>query len=173
MAEFIRSGNGKFNISKIVGQADKILKDTAQKEARSFRRNWQTWDEKPTIRIIKIKEGYALVIDSVIWGFVNFGTKPHTIAPRGYGNGGTDPYTGKKVKGSDYLRYQPDFTPKTSPNRIGAKEGGKRGAYWQFEDGQSVQHTGVEPRLFHEKILEKQPERLANSIYKMMLNQTK
>lgn len=159
---------GSFELSKIKGEVDAVLKDTAKKEAQSFRRTVSTWSSytKPKFKVTKIPDGYAVTTDSMIYAFVNYGTKRHRIAARGKGNGGIDPYTGRIIKGADFISYQSEFTPKTSPNRIGAKEGGKSGEY--TKPRKAVMHSGITPRLWTEKVIEKQPKRLADSIVKVI-----
>lgn len=142
--------------------AEKVLKDTANKEARSFRRTVQTWNEKPTFSVKKVPNGYEIQTDDIRYYWVNFGTKKHLIPPRGKNRGG-----------ADTIAYQKDFTPKTQPNRIGAKSGGKSGPMKIWPKGYAVAHPGIKPRRFDAQIVRLIDKRLADSAQKEINSQVK
>lgn len=148
----IKNSKQLFNEKEILDILDRAAKDTAQKEARSFRRGVETWKTKVSFRMIKdtSKNGinYKIVTDSLIWKWVNFGTKPHRIS----------------AKNTPNLKYQSDFTPKTRAGFIGSRDGGKFGNNWVVAD--SVMHSGIEARRFDKEILKKADKRFLDSVLK-------
>jgi len=146
-----------FEEDAIFNMAISTSKDAARKTARSFRRSTKTWKNKPTFRIRKIpgEVDWEVYTENKVWHWLDKGTKKHEIAPKGKANGG-----------SDRLAYQTKFTPKTSPNRVGSKPGGKSGNYWIGKKGQSVMHPGVKARKWTERQAEKEEKRFFDSFLK-------
>lgn len=128
---------------------DKAFRNVAQREARSLRRGTETWTNKPSFRMEKTSTGYRIVTDSSIWKFVNYGTPKHTI----------------RARNAKTLKYQKNFTPKTRPNFVGSKQGGKSG---DFIFPSVVEHPGVKARRFDLKNLEKLEDRIIDELDKVL-----
>jgi hypothetical protein len=99
-----------------------------------------TWDHKVFWDVqISLKGGPTVLVgsDDQILRWLNDGTKPHSI-PKG--------------KGKKTLWYQPGFTPKSTPNVIGSKKGGK---YGPFISRKKVFHPGFEARNYEKVLKEK------------------
>jgi hypothetical protein len=143
--------NNSIEFPDIEELTNKVLKKVAQLEARSLRRGTETWNNKPTFSVQQSATGYQVVTTDQQWLWVNFGTPPHTIAPRN----------------AKVLAYRGDFTPKTRPGFVGSRAGGKTG---EFVFRGPVQHPGVEARRFDERNLEKLDERIDREIEKMLEN---
>lgn len=96
----------------------------------------QTWKDRPAFSTEK-REGYRSVsTEDEIYGYVNFGTRPHVIMP---------------VR-ARALRFQTGFRPKTRVRFIGSNVGGTSGP---FVGARQVQHPGSEGRAFDETIQSK------------------
>lgn len=153
--------DGFIKYSDIKSEIEAVVKDTAEKEARSFRRTVQTWSakNKPIFRIRKINSGddiahYGIFTDSLIYKWVNFGTKPHKIVANGNAGGN-----------GLWLRFQENYKAKTRPGFITARDGGKFG---NWVTPTETNHPGIEARRFDEQIAEKQQKRLDDSIEKLL-----
>lgn len=113
------------------------LRKTQEELEESFALTTWSWNHQPRIAIQKrmstIKSGGRAFVRVYtrdrIYVMLEFGTRAHTITRR------TAPA----------LRYQMDFTPKTSVRWLGSRPGGKFG---NWTNRISVQHPGFESRLF-------------------------
>lgn len=96
----------------------------------------QTWQHKPSFPI-QSPSAYRRIVatDDEIYGYVNDGTRPHKILPKG-----------------KMLRFNTPFRSKTLPNKIYSGPGNK-GANVVFSRG--VNHPGSKPRAFDKAIKEK------------------
>lgn len=105
----------------------------------------QTWKDRPDFAIEK-RDGYRSVsTEDEIYGYVNFGTRPHLIMARPGGG----------------LRFQTGFRPKTRVRYIGSNAGGASGP---FVGAKSVQHPGSEAREFDQTIQEKWDGLMQNTL---------
>jgi hypothetical protein len=118
-----------------------MRKKTSRDLKRDFRKTVRTWNEKPRFRDVFFKQPNQYILkvfpdgsnaDKYAW--VDLGTRPHLILPK-------SPNT--------RLKFPGDFTPKTTPGRIGSSRGGKSG---QVIYPRVVRHPGIEPRNFSKNI---------------------
>lgn len=104
-----------------------------------FQVTTQTWEHQPTFTLSKPNEDTRIVsTDDAIYGYVNFGTKPHIIVPR---NGKVLTWIGG------------NFKAKTRPRVIGSNKGSNKGNTIVYT--KLVQHPGNEAREFDETIAKK------------------
>lgn len=103
----------------------------------------KTWSTRPEFVIEKIKDGRKVYTKSEIYGYVNDGTRPHTIAPR---------------NGKALVFGGPGFKAKTSPGVIGSKKGAR--GKGTIITPKPVQHPGTQARNFSKTIAAKWQEQL-------------
>lgn len=100
-----------------------------------------TWETPVDFDIRNVSGSRNLIVrietDSDIFGYVNFGTRPHTIEPK-------DP--------DGWLRFRRGYDAKTTPGILQSFPGGKSGG---FVYRKSVKHPGTEARNFTGRIQEK------------------
>lgn len=105
---------------------------------RRFRRTVATWRHQPQFDAITDYSGAEMSVlvrtDDEIYGYVDRGTRPHMIFPRGQG------YP---------LRFQAGYNAKTTPGSLTSGPGGPYGATVR---AWSVKHPGTAPRHFSEQI---------------------
>lgn len=119
-------------IDALVAEAERV----ADEIETDFAFTTSTWDHQPKFeKEIDTTDGIAVLVgtDDEIYGYVNDGTRPHTIEP-----------VNKSV-----LRFQAGYTPKTSPGSMTSKRGGSFG---DFVYAKSVRHPGIRPRNFDKRI---------------------
>lgn len=96
----------------------------------------QTWQHKPSFPIASPSTYRRIVAtDDEIYGYVNDGTRPHRIMPKG-----------------KMLRFNTPFRAKTLPNKIYSGPGSK-GSNVVFSRG--VNHPGTKARAFDKAIKDK------------------
>ncbi len=101
-----------------------------------FKVTTQTWSHKPDFPISSPSTYRRIVAtDDEIYGYVNDGTRPHKILPKG-----------------KRLRFNTPFRPKTLPNKIYSGPGSK-GSTEVFSRG--VNHPGTKARNFDKAIKDK------------------
>lgn len=108
-----------------------------------FKVTTQTWEHKPSFPISS-PSAYRRIVstDDEVYSFVNDGTRPHIIRPKGGG----------------VLVFRTPFRAKTLPNRIASGPGGT-GATEAI--AREVNHPGAAPRAFDKAIKEKWDQRFA------------
>lgn len=100
-----------------------------------FKVTTQTWKDKPTFTIER-KAGYRKIsTDDRIYGYVNFGTKPHLIRAK-----------------KRFLSFRGGYRAKTTPRIIGSTTGGASG---KPLFAKVVHHPGTKARAFDEAIKDK------------------
>lgn len=104
-------------------------------------RGVRTWSNKPTITISRTADGVAFGTDDPIYGYVNDGTKAHTIAP----------------KRGRFLAFGAGGRAKTQPGVVGSG-GGARGDTRVF--ARVVRHPGTKARGFT-KVIARQMGKVA------------
>ena len=95
-----------------------------------------TWDTQVGFTAVDKRTAVEIVSDSKIFNWVNRGTRPHEIRPRG-------PWP---------LRFPGGFTAKTTP---GSLSSGPGGSFGDTIVARSVQHPGIKARRFDKLIAEK------------------
>lgn len=125
--------------SKLPSGADysKAIEAAVQKSAalvlRDLEATTRTWKHKPAfdVTITRTGENYSVSAgtDSLIYGYVDAGTKPHVIRP----------------KRSKYLRFSSGYRAKTRVGIIGSNPGG---AFGSDVYSKSVNHPGTKARGF-------------------------
>ena len=139
----LRSSKVRLELLNAVGrQATAIKKDYA--------RTVKSWAKKPEFEVQQsLKGGPSVLVgtDDVVYLFVDEGTRPHIIAPKG-------PWP---------LRFQTGYKAKTSPGVLDSGSGGKFGPERR---ALVVHHPGTEARGFsakiaaeHEKLFKRAMER--------------
>ena len=130
-----------FPTKNLLRQVDTELKRLANRGASEFSKTTSSWDTRVGFDVRKQSdEEYSAGTDNEIYGYVNDGTRPHTIRAR---DGGL-------------LAFQSGYNAKTTPRQIGSQSGGPFGPTVY---AQEVQHPGTAPRDFDDAIAEKlQPE---------------
>jgi hypothetical protein len=99
---------------------------------KAFRSATASWKHKPTIEIIYDRDGIpSVIVHGDVFYFVDVGTDPHTIAPKG-----------------GFLRFQAGFTAKTTPGSLASGPGGSFGPY--VFTRKPIEHPGTKPRGFSE-----------------------
>jgi hypothetical protein len=118
----------------------KVAKHVGREMLRRFRRTVASWRRRPRFEVIEEATPTSLAVlggtDSEIYKYVDLGTRPHIIEPRGAG------YP---------LRFQSAYTAKTTPGVIGSQAGGPSGP---FVSAYRVRHPGTKARRFSEMILQ-------------------
>lgn len=122
--------------------ADLVLTD--------FERTVETWTKQPdfTIERAALQAGDMVALvwtDNEVYGYVNFGTRPHDIFPRN----------------AKRLHFLSGYTPKTSKSLVGSNGGGATGND-VFAAG--VHHPGSEARAFDQAIVIKRQGDFATSV---------
>lgn len=111
------------------------LDDTAKLALRRFHDATDTWKHKPRF-IVQVGEfSRNIRVESVIFTYVDEGTKPHIIKPRR----------------ARFLRFGTPFIAKTVPSVL-ASRAGSRGNTQVF--AKVVRHPGSKPRGFTKRITE-------------------
>ena len=101
-----------------------------------FKVTTQTWQHKPSFPISSPSDYRRIIAtDDEVYGFVNDGTRPHRILPKG-----------------KLLRFRTPFQSKTLPNQIMSR-GGSKGTAEVFSRG--VNHPGTKARRFDIAIKQK------------------
>ena len=109
------------------------LKETAQEVKQDLEAVTKTWKHKVkfTVRVVKRRGRLGITVSTKdkIFGFVNYGTKPHIIRPRV----------------ARALKFQRGYKAKTRPGFIGSSGGGSSGKtiFTKY-----AQHPGSEARKF-------------------------
>lgn len=113
------------------------LRSVGKKVLKDFEATVKTWDHKPKFELAISLKGkgpqFIAGTDDEIYGYVNFGTRPHRIVP-------------KRAK---VLRFRGTYSAKTTPGVIGSKSGGSSGDV-VFSKG--VNHPGTKARNFDKQI---------------------
>lgn len=146
-----------FETTNLKRLTEKAFRDVAEKEVRTLRRGTASWDTRVSFKIEPISStaiGFKISTDSQVWKWVNYGTKPHVIEANGNSGG-----NGRN------LAFQSQFKPKTLPNRITSRSGGKSGQ-WVYP--QKVYHTGAEPRDFLKNLEPQRDKRIEESLDKYL-----
>lgn len=124
---------------------DKVAKDI-KADYKATMRTWKKQKVDPVLAN-QGEEARLIYVNSKVFGFVDWGTRPHIITPR----------TARR------LAFRSGFTPKTTPGVIGSGPGGSFGAYVYAK---RVSHPGNKPRLFTKAIAEKRKNDLQREIDK-------
>lgn len=126
------------DIDKLKSAVNNALSAAARGAKVDFNVTARTWEHKPEFKITNPAKYMKIVsTDDAIYGYVNFGTKPHIIVPR---NGKVLTWIGA------------NYRPKTRPRVIGSNKGGNDNTVVYTK---MVQHPGTEARHFDETIAEK------------------
>jgi len=138
----------------------RIMKQVAQTAARDllrrFRRTTHTWRRKPRFEAIQETTPTGVTVlagtDSDVYKFVDQGTRPHIIEPKGPG------YP---------LRFQSGYRAKTMPGYLGSGMGGPFGSY---ASAYRVRHPGTQARRFTEMIFKDVEPRTFKLFVKLIHN---
>lgn len=122
-----------FDIPRIERAVKKAMYEAAEEGKDLLERCTATWENQPTFTITEVKDGLIIGTDDPIFGYVDEGTPPHTIAP----------------KRRTFLRFRSGYTPKTSPGQIGSGSGGASGDV--VFTRKPVNHPGTRARRFTEQ----------------------
>ena len=115
-----------------------VSKQIGRELMRRFQRTVQTWRHRPRFEVLEeVGPNQVSVLagtDDEIYNYVDKGTRPHIIEPKGTG------YP---------LRFQSMYQAKTIPGVIGSQQGGPSGPY---VGAYRVRHPGTRARRFTEVI---------------------
>jgi hypothetical protein len=122
---------------------DRVLHDVAEEAKQDFEKTVETWKDKPKFEIDERPRSIAVITDDEIFGFVDRGTKPHTI----------------RAKNQNALAFQGGYQAKTTPRVIASRPGGRSGpTVFAVE----VHHPGTEAREFTKTIYNKWQREFTN-----------
>ena len=127
----------KFRLAFLSGM-HKVGRDTV----KEYQKTVATWAHKVTFEyLVSLQQQGPTMTAGVsggegaqIWRYVNEGTRPHVILP----------------KGDKSLAFQSGYNAKTTPGLISSKAGG---AYGDVVFARGVLHPGTEPRDFDKAIV--------------------
>jgi hypothetical protein len=122
-------------LERLPRQLDKALDDEAQLIKADFAKSTGGWSTAVTFTVTSGSFSRKVGTTNRIYGFVNEGTPPHMIYPRG-----------------KFLFFNVPYTAKTRPGSLGSGGGGK-GDTPVF--AREVRHPGTKPRKFNELIADK------------------
>lgn len=124
-------------MDKVAIRVQSMLEDTTStwKHEVRFAISAPSWDKR------------EISTNDEVYGYVNFGTRPHLIGPRN----------------ARYLRFASNYTAKTRPGVIGSGPGGPSGSMVFFRG--VVMHPGTKPRKFTKEIAKLFSSRLAEAIH--------
>jgi len=115
-----------------------VAKMAEREMLRRYRRTTQTWRHKPTFVAVRefTPNSYGVIVgtDDPVYGYVDRGTRPHIIEPKGPG------YP---------LRFRSGYNAKTTPGVLGSQNGG---AFGNSVHAWRVHHPGTQARKFTEMI---------------------
>jgi hypothetical protein len=137
--EDFQSVINKINLS--FAKMRSIIRDTGktiEREAlRNYRRTVNTWRKKPQFDAIAeyTESGFEILVgtDDKIYAYVDRGTRPHVIRPRG-------PWP---------LRFKSGYSAKTTPRVLSSSPGGAEGPTVYARE---VFHPGTQAREFTDEI---------------------
>lgn len=108
---------------------------TAVAVIQDFEQATRTWNHKPGFKITRDADSTSVGTDDEIFGYVDGGTRPHDIRPRG-----------------KRLKFQGGFKAKTTPGSLRSGSGGSSGA---FVFAKVVHHPGTKARNFSKLVNER------------------
>lgn len=111
------------------------LDSVAEEATRLLEKTTTTWTTNVRFYTKRTKYGRGIYSRSQVWDWVDQGTKPHVIRPKG-------PWP---------LRFRVGGRPKTRPRYL-TSYSGSPGNEWRASQG--VQHPGTEPRNFSQRVKE-------------------
>lgn len=121
--------------------------EEAQKVVADYHTTTSTWKKRPVWRIQPTRFGFNVFTDNAIFSYVDEGTRPHAITPKG-------PYPLRfKVKG---------FRPKTRPGRFKAVSGRKASGPDVY--AAAVQHPGTKPRKLTQQVQKRSERRISRAM---------
>jgi hypothetical protein len=134
--------NSPFNrdISGFADALEKLLDDEADEVKKDFEKTTSTWETKVNFTINKTKFGRGISTKSKIYGYVNNGTRAHTI-------------TARRAR---VLAFGSASRPKTRPGVIASSNGGSGGSTVYRRQ---VRHPGTTAREFDKAIYAKSQKR--------------
>lgn len=128
-----------------------------------YEKTTSTWQHKPKFDYLVSLEGDGPTLVAGVSGggeaadiyrYVNEGTRPHVILP----------------KGDKPLAFQSQYTAKSTPGLISAKQGGSSG---EVVYARGVLHPGTEPRNFDEAIAKQMQPRFKDAMEEAMKDAAK
>lgn len=128
----------------------KVIQAELKKEVTQVKKSYAltttTWQHRPVFQVRQAGEyTFTVSTDDRVYGYVDAGTRPHTIKP----------------KGNYPLRFNSVFTPKTAPGRLSSQPGASRPP---VVAARVVRHPGTKARRFTEEIRKRSQKRLAQNI---------
>ena len=132
-------------LERLPRQLDKALDEEAQLIKADFAKSTGGWSTAVNFAITSGSFSRKVGTTNRIYGFVNEGTPPHMIYPRG-----------------KFLFFGVPYTAKTRPGNLESGGGGSRGDTPVF--AREVQHPGTAPRKFNKLIADKAQPRFYKRI---------
>jgi len=134
-----------FGLARLERALDVALDGAAEGVKVDFDVTTQTWDARPDFAITEHAYGRKVATANRIYGYVEHGTPPHIIRPRGRGR----------------LSFGTPYRAKTAPGVIGSTGGGSGG---NRVLARVVRHPGTAPRNFAKTIRDKWAKRLPEQV---------
>ena len=141
----IKAKGTRLTVDKVRRVVKEALDDVSSDVLRDFVETTESWNHKPVFQRRATVDGVEVYTDDEIFRFVDLGTKPHDIYPRN----------------APRLRFQSQYTAKTTPGNIASRSGGKSGP---FVFAKKVRHPGFEGRKFTETIMRRRQALLKKRI---------
>lgn len=134
----IKVPKGHLDAKQILRAVENTLDDMATNAKIDFDVTTRTWSNRPEFTIEKPEYLVRIVgTTSEVYGYVDWGTKPHPIVAK---------------NPSGLLTFQTGYKAKTGIKVIGSKSGGK---YGPIRRTPAVQHPGTDSREFSLEIAKK------------------
>lgn len=127
---------GIFDVPRVEAAVRAAMQQAADEAVELYEQATKTWEHQPAFEQVPVKDGIIVGTDSDIFGYVDEGTKPHTIT----------------IKNARVLRFRRGYQAKTSPGVLGSGSGGASGEYAYAK---TVQHPGTKARNFTRLVQQK------------------
>jgi hypothetical protein len=115
-----------------------------------YRKTTRTWKHQPRFYPVRTARGVTVNTDSQIYGWVDYGTKPHII----------------EARNAPMLIFRYPYRAATKPRVIGSINA-RYGKNWARKF--RVNHPGTKPRHFTDEITKRMQKRAANVMRKQLL----
>lgn len=127
------------DVNKILEAVEAGLNLASAKVKEDFEKTTATWSAKPSFEITSEPFARNVFTSDRVFRWVEQGTKPHLIEPRGAMSAGENAR----------LKFKVPFAPKTQKNVIGSYQGSR--GHTVIKPMQ-VQHPGIQAREFSDTI---------------------
>ncbi len=123
--------------------------EIAAESVKLYQKTTRTWKHKPDFYARRTARGVAINTNSVIYGYVDFGTRPHVI----------------RARRAPFLVFRWPYKAATKP-RVIASYRAQYGDNWARK--KSVKHPGIKARNFTDEITKRMQKRAASIMRKQI-----